>query len=141
MTKVLLVAAGALVNKNKEVLLSKRPEGKNMAGFWEFPGGKIEPDETPEDALVRELKEELGLVLNPKSLIPVSFASFAYPEFHLLMPLFACFEFEGTPTPMEKQEIDFVSLEALEKNREKYPLPPADACLIQALIKTITHCK
>jgi 8-oxo-dGTP diphosphatase len=126
MQKVLWVVAAALITDNFKVLLSCRPEGKNFAGFWEYPGGKIEQGETPETALCRELKEELRLTVDPADLKPLTFASFDYPAFHLVMPVFVCRHWEGTPVGQEGQRIDFVDAETVGLENEKYPMPPAD---------------
>jgi 8-oxo-dGTP diphosphatase len=126
MKPLLLVAAVALIDDDKRVLISKRPEGKPMAGLWEFPGGKVEPGETPEDALCREIKEELGIELCRPCLAPFNFASHAYDNFHLLMPLFICKTWEGDLVAHEGQELKWVR--ALDLIR--YPMPPADEPLI-----------
>ncbi|AHB47226.1 NTP pyrophosphohydrolase [Hyphomicrobium nitrativorans NL23] len=127
MTKpILLVAAAALVDTDNRVLLSKRPEGKQLAGLWEFPGGKVDPGETPEEALIRELDEELGIEVCDTCLAPFTFASHAYREFHLLMPLFLCRNWEGDVIPREGQEIAWVRAKRLAD----YPMPPADAPLV-----------
>jgi len=119
---VVLVAACALIDGGGCVLLSKRPEGKHLAGLWEFPGGKVEPEEAPEAALIRELEEELGIVLQVAGLTPLTFASYAYTDFHLLMPVYACGRWEGTVTPREGQELAWVKPDALGA----YDMPPAD---------------
>ncbi|MBO4643563.1 MAG: (deoxy)nucleoside triphosphate pyrophosphohydrolase [Alphaproteobacteria bacterium] len=126
MAKILWVVAGALVTQEGKVLLSRRPEGKNLAGFWEYPGGKIEENETPEAALCRELKEELCLTIEPADLKPLTFASFDYSDFHLVMPLFVCRRWQGTPVCAEGQQISFVSLETVGTAQKEYPMPPAD---------------
>lgn len=126
---VLLVAAAALFDAEGRILLAQRPQGKSMAGLWEFPGGKVETGETPEDALSRELKEELGLDIVPGAFTPVSFASHAYETFHLLMPLFAAHEWAGDPTPMEGQALSWVQ----PKDLASYPAPTADIPLFAAL--------
>ena len=127
MTKpILLVAAAALVDSDNRVLLSKRPEGKQLAGLWEFPGGKVDAGETPEEALIRELDEELGIEVCDTCLAPFTFASHAYREFHLLMPLFLCRNWEGDIIPREGQEIAWVRAKRLAD----YPMPPADAPLV-----------
>jgi 8-oxo-dGTP diphosphatase len=127
MTKpVLLVAAAALVDRDDRVLLARRPEGKPMAGLWEFPGGKIGAGEAPEAALRRELKEELGIEVCETCLAPFTFASHAYADFHLLMPLFLCRNWEGEVTALEGQELKWVRANRLAD----YPMPPADAPLI-----------
>ncbi len=125
-TKVLLVSAVALIDVDGRVLLAQRPEGKNMAGLWEFPGGKIEPGETPEAALIRELGEELGIDTWESCLAPLTFASHSYDDFHLLMPLFACRKWKGTPNAQEGQTLAWVRPNALRD----YPMPPADLPLI-----------
>ncbi|MBV1867625.1 MAG: 8-oxo-dGTP diphosphatase MutT [Marinosulfonomonas sp.] len=126
---VLLVAAAALIDKDGRVLLAQRPEGKSMAGLWEFPGGKIEPGETPEAALIRELHEELGIDTWQSCLAPLTFASHAYDDFHLLMPLFACRKWQGIPQAQESQSLVWVHA----KNLRDYPMPPADIPLISIL--------
>lgn len=126
---IVLVAAVALVDKDGRILLARRPEGKSMAGLWEFPGGKLEPGETPEAALIRELHEELGLDVMQSCLSPLAFASHAYPKFHLLMPLFLCRRWKGTPTPREGQTLAWVTTDKLAD----YPMPEADRPLIPLL--------
>jgi 8-oxo-dGTP diphosphatase len=121
-----LVVAAALFDAHGRVLLARRPPGKRMAGLWEFPGGKCEAGESPERALVRELKEELGLAIALGDLAPLTFASHAYDDFHLLMPVFACRRWVGTPHPHEGQEVAWVAAERLGE----YEMPPADAPLI-----------
>ncbi|WP_333794741.1 8-oxo-dGTP diphosphatase MutT [Hyphomicrobium sp.] len=123
---ILLVAAAALVDADNRVLISKRPEGKQLAGLWEFPGGKVDAGETPEVALCRELQEELGIEVCETCLAPFTFASHAYPDFHLLMPLFLCRNWEGDVEPREGQEIAWVRAMRLAD----YPMPPADAPLV-----------
>jgi 8-oxo-dGTP diphosphatase len=127
--KVLLVSAVALIDRDGRVLLARRPEGKSMAGLWEFPGGKVEPGETPEAALIRELREELGIETWRSCLAPLTFASHGYEGFHLLMPLFACRKWEGTPRAKEGQELKWVRAQDLRD----YPMPPADIPLIPIL--------
>jgi len=127
--KIVLVSAVALIDADGRVLLAQRPEGKSMAGLWEFPGGKVEPGETPEAALIRELKEELGIDTWQSCLAPLTFASHAYPEFHLLMPLFACRRWQGAATPREGQTLAWVRPAALRD----YPMPPADLPLLPIL--------
>jgi len=124
-----LVSAGALVDIDGRVLIAKRPEGKFMAGLWEFPGGKVKDGETPEMALVRELKEELDIDITESCLAPITFASHCYNDFHLLMPLFVCRVWQGTITPLEGQEIKWERPVRLGD----YPMPPADAPLIAIL--------
>jgi 8-oxo-dGTP diphosphatase len=126
---VLLVSAVALIDADGRVLLAQRPEGKSMAGLWEFPGGKVELGETPEAALIRELKEELGIDTHASCLAPLTFASHAYPDFHLLMPLFACRRWQGAPTPHEGQRLAWVRVRDLRS----YPMPPADLPLVPVL--------
>ena len=127
--RVVLVAAVALVDPDGRVLLAQRPEGKAMAGLWEFPGGKVEPGETPEHALIRELAEELGIGTWESCLAPLTFASHGYPDFHLLMPLFACRKWDGQPQPHEGQRLAWVRPQRLRD----YPMPPADLPLIPIL--------
>lgn len=127
--KLLLVSAVALIDRDGRVLLAQRPEGKSMAGLWEFPGGKIEPGETPEVALIRELQEELGIDTWQSCLAPLTFASHRYDDFHLLMPLFACRKWQGTPQPREAQRLAWVHVHDLRN----YKMPPADKPLISAL--------
>ena len=127
--KIVLVAACALIDEDGRVLLTRRPEGKPMAGLWEFPGGKIDAGETPEAALVRELREELGITVQPKCLAPLTFASHAYETFHLLMPLFICRRWEGDVEALEGQEIAWVRSAKLQS----YEMPPADIPLIPIL--------
>lgn len=128
--KVVLVAACALLDADGRVLIAQRPPGRSMAGLWEFPGGKIEPGERPEQTLIRELKEELGIVVTEPCLAPLTFASHAYPDFHLLMPLFVCRRWTGTPTPLEGQTLKWVKPNALRD----FPMPPADLPLISHLM-------
>ena len=126
---LLLVAACALVDVDGRVLLARRPEGKKMAGLWEFPGGKLNPGETPEAALIRELREELGIDVTAACLAPFAFASHDYEGFHLLMPLFVCRRWRGTPTPRENQTLTWVRASKLTE----YEMPPADKPLIPLL--------
>ncbi|MFN7057122.1 8-oxo-dGTP diphosphatase MutT [Hyphomonas sp.] len=126
---VLLVVAAALFDGEGRVLLAQRPEGKQLAGLWEFPGGKLEPGETPEAALVRELQEELSITVNETALEPLTFASFAYPAFHLLMPLYGCRNWTGAMDPREGQAIAWVAPE----NLRQYKAPPADLPLFDWL--------
>ena len=130
MTKLLLVAACALVDADGRVLIAQRPQGKTMAGLWEFPGGKVEPGETPEQCLVRELHEEIGIETEIPCLAPLTFASHSYDDFHLLMPLFVCRRFRGIAQPREGQVLKWVR----PKQMRDYPMPPADAPLIPFLI-------
>jgi 8-oxo-dGTP diphosphatase len=129
-TKTVLVAACALVDADGRVLLAQRPAGKPMAGLWEFPGGKIEAGERPEQTLIRELKEELGIVVKEDCLAPLTFASHAYPDFHLLMPLYVCRRWEGTVTATEGQQLAWVKPNRLRD----YEMPPADVPLISHLM-------
>ena len=129
MTRIVLVTAVALIDADGRVLLAQRPEGKSLAGLWEFPGGKVEPGESPEVALIRELQEELGIETKASCLAPLTFASHSYPEFHLLMPLFACRRWEGIATGREGQTLAWVRPERLRD----YPMPPADLPLIPIL--------
>ncbi len=124
--KTLLVSAVALIDVEGRILLAQRPEGKSLAGLWEFPGGKVEPGETPEAALIRELKEELGIDTWQSCLAPLTFASHSYPDFHLLMPLFACRKWEGIVEGREGQNLAWVRA----KDLRDYPMPPADLPLI-----------
>ena len=127
--KTVLVSAVALIDADGRVLISQRPEGKSMAGLWEFPGGKVEPGETPEAALIRELHEELGIDTWESCLAPLTFASHAYEDFHLLMPLFACRKWQGTLQSREGQALKWVRPNALRD----FPMPPADVPLIAVL--------
>jgi 8-oxo-dGTP diphosphatase len=127
--KLVLVAACALIDVDGRVLLAQRPPGKSMAGLWEFPGGKVESGERPEDSLIRELEEELGIVVREACLAPLTFASHAYPEFHLLMPLYVCRRWDGAVTPREGQRLAWVQPNRLRE----YPMPPADEPLIAHL--------
>lgn len=127
--KLLLVAACALVDADGRVLLARRPEGKPLAGLWEFPGGKVEPGEVPEETLIRELKEELGIDVAKACLAPLTFASHAYEGFHLLMPLYVCRRWEGRVQPLEGQALEWVRPARLRE----YPMPPADEPLVAVL--------
>ncbi|MCA1970962.1 MAG: 8-oxo-dGTP diphosphatase MutT [Rhizobium sp.] len=126
---ILLVAACALVDADNRILLAQRPEGKSLAGLWEFPGGKVEAGETPEETLVRELEEELGIVTKVPCLAPLTFASHTYESFHLLMPLYICRRYEGIAHGREGQAVKWVRSKALRD----YPMPPADEPLIPFL--------
>lgn len=127
--KIVLVVACALVDADGRVLLAQRPEGKSLAGLWEFPGGKLEPGETPEDALIRELREELGIEVAEACLAPLAFASHAYTDFHLLMPLYVCRRWQGTVQSIEGQALEWVK----PARMRDYPMPPADEPLVAAL--------
>lgn len=127
---VVLVAACALVDADGRVLIAQRPAGRAMAGLWEFPGGKIEPGERPEETLIRELKEELGVTVTEPCLAPLTFASHGYSDFHLLMPLFVCRRWEGTPSALEGQTLKWVRPNQLRE----FPMPPADLPLISHLM-------
>ena len=123
---IILVAAAALLDRNDRVLISRRPQGKPMAGLWEFPGGKVDDGETPEAALIRELYEELGIHVSEGCLTPLTFASHGYDEFHLLMPLYVCQKWDGTVTPCEGQQLKWVHPASLGA----YDMPPADKPLV-----------
>lgn len=129
MIKLTLVVACALIDADNRVLIAQRPEGKTLAGLWEFPGGKLEPGERPEPALIRELHEELGIKVEEPCLAPLTFASHGYDSFHLLMPLYICRKWEGTVTPREGQQLAWVRANKLRD----YPMPPADIPLIAHL--------
>lgn len=126
---IVIVAACALLDRKGRVLLAKRPEGRSLAGLWEFPGGKVEAGERPDDALIRELREELGIAIAKKDLTPLTFASHAYPDFHLLMLVYLCRRWQLTVTALEGQELVWVSPETLHL----YDMPPADEPLKIAL--------
>ena len=128
--KLLLVAAAALIDPDGRVLVSQRPPGKALAGLWEFPGGKIEAGERPEETLIRELAEEIGIVVEEPCLAPLTFASHAYESFHLLMPLYVCRRWSGVARPLEGQALRWVRPRELRA----YPMPPADAPLIPPLV-------
>ncbi len=128
--ELVLVAACALVDADGRVLIAQRPVGKSMAGLWEFPGGKVEPGERPEQTLIRELDEELGITVLEACLSPLTFASHAYPDFHLLMPLYVCRKWEGSVTAREGQKVAWVRSNRLRD----YPMPPADEPLIAHLL-------
>lgn len=129
MSTLVLVAACALIDADGRLLIAQRPKGKPMAGLWEFPGGKVEQGELPEQSLIRELKEELGISVSEACLAPLTFASHAYPDFHLLMPLFVCRRWEGTVTATEGQRLAWVRANRLRD----YEMPPADIPLISHL--------
>jgi 8-oxo-dGTP diphosphatase len=128
--RIVLVAACALIDADGRVLLARRPEGKPMAGLWEFPGGKVEAGERPEDTLIRELAEELGITVREPCLAPLTFASHGYPDFHLLMPLYVCRRWEGMVAPKEGQALTWVRPNKLRD----YPMPPADEPLVSHLV-------
>jgi 8-oxo-dGTP diphosphatase len=128
--KRVLVAAVALIDSDGRILIAKRPEGKTLAGLWEFPGGKVEAHERPEEALIRELKEELGINVEESCIAPLTFASHAYDNFHLLMPLYVCHRWKGIAQALEGQELKWV----FAKDLRNYPMPPADIPLIPHLI-------
>ncbi len=128
--KLVLVAACALVDADGRVLIAQRPQGKAMAGLWEFPGGKVEDGERPEETLIRELKEELGIDVSEPCLAPLTFASHSYPDFHLLMPLYVCRRWEGTVAAQEGQQLKWVKPNRLRD----YPMPPADEPLVSHLM-------
>jgi 8-oxo-dGTP diphosphatase len=128
--KTVLVAACALIDADGRVLLAERPAGKSMAGLWEFPGGKVEANERPEDTLIRELKEELGITVSEPCLAPLTFASHVYPDFHLLMPLYVCRRWEGMVTPLEGQRLAWAKPNRLRD----YKMPPADEPLVAHLM-------
>ncbi|MHB2169391.1 (deoxy)nucleoside triphosphate pyrophosphohydrolase [Alsobacter sp. R-9] len=131
--KLLLVVACALIDADGRVLIAQRPEGKAMAGLWEFPGGKMEPGERPEETLIRELHEELGITVKEPCLAPLTFASFAYDDFHLMMPLWVCRRWEGTVVAKEHQALRWVRPNKLRE----FPMPPADEPLIPPLIDLV----
>ena len=128
--KIVLVAACALIDADGRILLAQRPEGKSLAGLWEFPGGKVEASERPEETLIRELEEELGIVVREPCLAPLTFASHTYPDFHLLMPLYVCRRWEGTVTSGEGQTLAWVRPNKLRD----YEMPPADVPLVSHLM-------
>jgi 8-oxo-dGTP diphosphatase len=129
LAKTVLVAACALIDPDSRVLIAQRPPGKAMAGLWEFPGGKVEPDETPEQALIRELTEELGITVTEACLAPFTFASHQYADFHLLMPLYLCRRWKGIPEPREHAALKWIRPRGLSA----YPMPAADLPLIPML--------
>jgi 8-oxo-dGTP diphosphatase len=130
---LVLVAACALLDPDGRVLIAQRPLGKPMAGLWEFPGGKVEQGEAPEQTLIRELKEELGIVVNVACLAPLTFASHSYPDFHLLMPLYFCRRWEGIVRALEAQQLAWVRPNRLRD----YPMPPADEPLVSHLMSLL----
>jgi 8-oxo-dGTP diphosphatase len=131
--KLLLVVAVALIDPDNRVLIAQRPKHKQLGGLWEFPGGKLDPGERPEAALIRELHEELGITVKEACLAPLTFASHAYDDFHLLMPLYVCRRWEGLAIPREGQELAWVRANKLRD----YPMPPADIPLIPPLIELL----
>jgi len=133
MVKLVLVVACALIDVDGRVLLAQRPQGRAMAGLWEFPGGKVEAGEKPETTLIRELKEELGIEVKEACLAPLTFASHAYDDFHLMMPLYVCRRWDGTPAALEGQELAWVRPNKLRD----YPMPPADLPLIIVTVNTV----
>jgi 8-oxo-dGTP diphosphatase len=128
--KLVLVVAAALVDVDGRVLLAQRPKGKQLEGLWEFPGGKVDAGERPEDALIRELREELGIAVKAACLAPLTFASHSYDDFHLLMPLYVCRKWEGFVRPLDGQTLKWVR----PKDMRAYPMPPADEPLIPHLV-------
>ncbi|MFT3939514.1 (deoxy)nucleoside triphosphate pyrophosphohydrolase [Rhodopseudomonas sp.] len=133
MNLLLLVVAVALIDADNRVLIAQRPKHKQLGGLWEFPGGKLDPGERPEAALIRELDEELGITVKEACLAPLTFASHAYEDFHLLMPLYVCRRWEGLAMPREGQELAWVRANKLRD----YPMPPADLPLIPPLIELL----
>jgi 8-oxo-dGTP diphosphatase len=131
--RLVLVAACVLIDPDARVLIAQRPQGKSMAGLWEFPGGKIEAGERPEETVIREMREELGVAIKEACLAPFIFASHSYADFHLLMPLFLCRRWEGIPQPHEGQKIGWVRPKDLTLHPDRYPMPPADLPLIPML--------
>jgi 8-oxo-dGTP diphosphatase len=131
--KLVLVVAVALVDADNRVLIAERPQGKALAGLWEFPGGKVDQGESPETALIRELDEELGIKVKEACLAPLTFASHAYADFHLLMPLYVCRRWEGFVQAREGQTLKWVRARDLRA----YPMPPADAPLIPPLVELL----
>ena len=136
--RLLVVAACALIEPDQRLLIAQRPKGKALAGLWEFPGGKIESGESPEETIVRELQEELAVTITASSLAPLSFASHEYADFHLLMPLYVCQTWRGTPKAMEAQQIAWVEISDLTPQNSRFPMPPADVPLLPALQRYIT---
>ena len=126
---LVIVASVAIIDANDQILIAKRPNKKHLSGFWEFPGGKVEKGESPENALVREVKEELNIDINNKCIAPLTFSEFNYENFHLLLLLYVCRRWEGEPMSMEKNEIKWVSVNTLRQ----YKMPPADDSLIYSL--------
>ena len=136
MTKPLvIVVAAALMNADHKILFAERPQGKSMAGLWEFPGGKVEAGETPEQALVREMFEELNIVIDPKDLEPLTFASHEYDTFHMLMPLYVCKTWKGELFGREGQCFEWAEM----SNLKNYPMPPADLPLIERIVDFLSR--
>lgn len=131
--KLLVVVACALIDADKRILLAQRPEGKTLAGLWEFPGGKIDAGERPEQALIRELWEELGITVKEACLAPLTFASYAYPDFHLIMPLYVCRRWDGSVVSKESQALKWV----MSRDLRNFAMPPADEPLIAPLIELL----
>jgi 8-oxo-dGTP diphosphatase len=131
--RLVLVVACALIDTDGRVLIAQRPEGKALAGLWEFPGGKVESGERPEQCLIRELKEELGITVREACVAPLTFASYPYPDFHLLMPLYVCRRWDGTVVAQEAQRLKWVRPNDLRN----YPMPPADEPLISHLVSLL----
>lgn len=131
--KLVLVAAAALIDPDGRVLVAERPPGKTLGGLWEFPGGKVEPGERPEEALIRELAEEIGIAVEEPCLAPLTFASHRYDDFHLLMPLYVCRRWTGLARPLEGQRLSWVR----PRDLRAYPMPPADEPLIPHLIDLV----
>ena len=131
--KLLVVVACALIDADKRILLAQRPEGKALAGLWEFPGGKIDAGERPEQALIRELWEELGITVKEACLAPLTFASYAYPDFHLIMPLYVCRRWDGSVVSKESQALKWV----MPRDLRNFAMPPADEPLIAPLIELL----
>jgi 8-oxo-dGTP diphosphatase len=131
--RLVLVAAAALVDVDGRVLIAQRPPGKTLAGLWEFPGGKVESGETPEASLIRELREELGIEVKEACLAPLTFASHAYEDFHLLMPLWVCRRWTGFVTPLEGQTLKW----SRARDLRSFPMPPADGPLIPPLVELL----
>ncbi|MDD3371695.1 MAG: (deoxy)nucleoside triphosphate pyrophosphohydrolase [Alphaproteobacteria bacterium] len=130
---MVLVAAAVLIDNENRFLLAQRPAGKSMEGLWEFPGGKVHTNELPEEALVRELKEELDITLAPGCLFPMTFVSYPYPKFHLLMPIYGCRAWQGTPEPKEGQSLAWVT----KAESRKFSMPPADEKILPSLLELI----
>jgi 8-oxo-dGTP diphosphatase len=131
--RLVLVVAAALIDSRRRVLLARRPEEKSMPGLWEFPGGKVNENETPEFALVRELNEELDIMVGTENLYPAGFASYSYEAFHLLMPLYACYNWRGSPRPLEHSALEWARLDDMEN----YSMPEADRPLIYQLRRSL----